>query len=105
MEWNEKVVELMQQKGINQKQLAKISGISESSLSRYIRGEVMPRMDIIVNVAKALQVETDYFLDEEEKGQTAYNAIATAIARKGNELSADEKNQLIALLLRGDGNV
>ena len=105
MEWNEKVVELMQQKGINQKQLSKISGISESSLSRYIRGEVMPRMDIIVNVAKALQVETDYFLDEEEKGQTAYNAIATAIARKGNELSADEKNQLIALLLRGDGNV
>lgn len=105
MEWNEKVVVLMKQKGINQKQLSKLSGISESSLSRYIRGEIMPRMDIIVNVAKALQVETEYFLDENEKGQTAYNAIATAIARKGGELTAEEKNKLIALILGGPNNV
>ncbi len=105
MEWNEKVVVLMKQKGINQKQLSKLSGISESSLSRYIRGEIMPRMDIIVNVAKALQVETEFFLDENEKGQTAYNAIATAIARKGGELTAEEKNKLIALILGGPNNV
>ena len=65
----------------------------------------MPRMDIIVNVAKALQVETEYFLDENEKGQTAYNAIATAIARKGGELTAEEKNKLIALILGGPNNV
>ena len=33
------------------------------------------------------------------------NAIATAIARKGDELSSEEKNKLIALLLGGGKNV
>ena len=60
-------------------------------------------MDVIVNIAKALQVETDYFLEDEERGQSAYSAIATAIARKGSELSLEEKNKLIVLLLGGGG--
>lgn len=102
MEWSEKVLELMKKKGINQKQLSQMSGITESSISRYLKGDKPPRMDIVVNIAKALQVETAYFLKEEEKGQTAYNAIATAIARKGNELTTEEKTKLITLLLGGN---
>ena len=101
MNWSQKVHELMNKKGVNQKQLSKLSGITESSLSRYLKGEIVPRMDVIVNIAKALQVETDYFLEEEDRGQSAYNAIATAIARKGSELSPEEKNKLISLLLGG----
>jgi transcriptional regulator with XRE-family HTH domain len=58
-----------------------------------------PRIDILVNIAKALHVETDYLLDDEEKSESAYNAIATAIARKGSELTPEEKNRLIALIL------
>ena len=105
MEWREKVLELMKKKGINQKQLSELSGISTSSLSRYLNGDIVPRMDIIINIANALQVEPDYFLDEEDKSQSAYTTIATAIARKGNQLSPKEKNQLIALLLGGDNDV
>lgn len=105
MQWKEKVQELMDKKGINQKQLSKLSGITTSSLSRYLKGEIEPRMDVIINIAKALQVETDYFLDEKDKSQSAYTTIATAIARKGNELSPEEKNQLIALLLGGGKDV
>ncbi len=99
MKWKEKVTRLMDERNITQKQLSKRSGITESSISRYLHNDQRPRMDIVVNIAKALQVETDYFLDEDEKGETAYNAISTAIARKGNELTAEEKNELIALLL------
>ena len=105
MEWNEKVINVMKQKGINQKQLSKLSGITESSISRYLKGDKAPRMDVVVNVAKALQVETDYFLDEDDKGLTAFNAISAAIARKGSELTAEEKNKLIALLLGGGNDV
>ena len=31
-----------------------------------------------------------------------YNAISTAIARHGGELTAEEKNELISLLLRSN---
>ena len=40
-----------------------------------------------------------------ETTESAYNTISTAIARKGGELTAEEKNQLIALLIGKDGNV
>ena len=62
MDWAKKVSELMKQKGINQKQLSKLSGITESSISRYLEGNKIPRMDIVVNIANALEVETNYFL-------------------------------------------
>ncbi len=104
MSWKDKVTQLMNQRGISQKQLATLSGISESSISRYLHSEQRPRMDIVVNIAKALHVETEYLLEEDDKAESAYNSIATAIARKGNELTPEEKNQLISLIL-GANNV
>ena len=105
MMWNEKVLKLMKERTINQKQLAQLSGINESSISRYLHSGQKPRMDVIVNIAKALNVETEYLLDEGEKTESAFKTISTAIARKGGELTAEEKNQLISLLIGRGGNV
>ena len=105
MTWQEKVANLMAERGINQKQLSKLSGITESSISRYLHGTQRPRLDIVVTIAKALHVETDYLLDDDEKSGSAYNSIATAIARQGNELTPEEKNELIALILGAKTNV
>lgn len=99
MTWKEKVTNLMAERGINQKQLSQLSGITESSISRYLHSSQRPRMDIVVNIAKALHVETEYLLEDEERCDSAYNSIATTIARKGNELTPEEKNQLIALII------
>lgn len=99
MSWKEKVLDLMEKNNITQKELAKNSGISESSISRYLSNNQRPRLDIVVNIAKALNVETTYLLDDEDKTVTAYKAISTAIARYGNELTPEEKNRLISLIL------
>ena len=58
MTWREKVSQLMNERNINQKQLSQLSGITESSISRYLHSSQRPRMDIVVNIAKALHVET-----------------------------------------------
>jgi len=102
MPWNKKVLDLMKQRGINQKQLSKLSGINESSISRYLHSDQRPRMDVVVNISKALGVDVEYLLDEDEHLESAYTTISTAIARKGGELTAEEKNKLIALIL-GEG--
>lgn len=103
MTWQEKVKELMKNQGINQKKLSQLSGITEASISRYLKGERTARLDIIINFAKALNVTTEYLLnDDEETDLKPYQEIATAIARNGNSLTAEEKNQLIALIL-GNG--
>ena len=54
MTWQKKVKQLMQNQSINQKQLSQRSGITEASVSRYLKGERTARIDIIVNFAKAL---------------------------------------------------
>ncbi len=101
MTWQEKVKQLMNNQGINQKKLSQLSGITEASISRYLKGERAARLDIIINFAKALNVTTEYLLnDDEETNLKPYQEIATAIARNGNALTAEEKNQLIALILR-----
>lgn len=106
MSWQEKVKNLMLDRDINQKQLSQLSGITESSVSRYLRSERRPRLDIVVNFAKAFGVSTEYLLDEgEESEASAYETISTAIARKGGDLTAEEKNELIALLLGSKANV
>ena len=99
MSWKEKVIALMVQRNITQKELSRLSGITESSISRYLRSDQRPRLDVVVNLAKALNVETNYLLDETESADSAYNTISTAVARYGNELTAEEKNKLIALIL------
>lgn len=100
MSWQEKVKKLMADRGVTQKQLSQLSGITESSVSRYLRFERRPRLDIVVNFAKALGVTTDYLLDDGESQEaSAFKTISSAIARKGGELTPEEKNELIALLL------
>ncbi len=104
MTWQDKVKELMKNQGINQKKLSQLSEITEASISRYLKGERTARLDIIINFAKALNVTTEYLLcEDEETDLKPYQEIATAIARHGGELTAEEKNQLIALIL-GNGD-
>ena len=104
MTWQAKVKQLMAAKGMNQKQLSQLSGITEASVSRYLKGERTARLDIMVNFAKALSVTTEYLLnDDEETEIRPYTEIATAIARNGGSLTAEEKNSLIAMIL-GSGD-
>ena len=56
MNWKEKVIELMTTKNITQKDLSRLSGITETSISRYLNGSQRPRIDVLLNFAKALEV-------------------------------------------------
>ena len=98
MKWNEKVLKLMKEKGLSQKQLAQECKIAESSVSRYLKADKRPRLDIVVNFAKVLGVQPEYLLDDNDLNDNAFTLISTAIARKGKELTPEEKNKLIAMI-------
>ena len=105
MKWNEKVLKLMKEKGLSQKQLAQECKIAESSVSRYLKAEKRPRLDIVVNFAKILGVQPEYLLDDNDLNDNAFTLISTAIARKGKELSPEEKNKLIAMIAGMESDV
>lgn len=53
---------LLEKKGMTQRDLAHEIGCTETSISRYISGERMPKANIIVYMADALNTTTDYIL-------------------------------------------
>lgn len=54
---------LLEERGISQKWLADAAATKEATISRYVTGvNKSSRLDILVNIAKALNVSTDYLL-------------------------------------------
>ena len=60
--FSERTSTLMHQYGLNQKDLAKMAGVTESAMSYYIKGERTPRSDVLTRIAKAHNTTTDYLL-------------------------------------------
>ena len=58
----ERVVGLLQEKGITKYKLAADTGISKSVLSDYCNAKVQPTADVIITVAKYFDVSADYLL-------------------------------------------
>lgn len=54
-------------KDYDQKELAEASGISESTISHYMKGTRTPKGDNIVKLAKALECTTDELMMVDEK--------------------------------------
>ena len=53
---------ILEKQGMTQRDLAYKIGVTEVSISRYISGERMPKANIVVYIADALNTTTDYLL-------------------------------------------
>ena len=51
---------LMNERGMSQKQLAAITGVSVSGISQYVHGLVRPREDVMRKLAAALNVRIEF---------------------------------------------
>lgn len=102
MSFQEKVKALMKEKKLTQKELSKKLRVTESAVSQYLSGNRTPRRDIVVNCARIFNVSVDYLLGVELKVETPFNQLSSLIARNSKELTPEEKNRLIKLILGGD---
>lgn len=62
-----RILPLMKKKGMTQRELANQIGVTEVSISRYISGQRMPKANIVVYMADALNTTTDYILGRTEE--------------------------------------
>lgn len=54
---------LLKQRGISQRMLAEMAHTTEATISRYLGdAKRMPRIDLVISIAEALNVSTDYLL-------------------------------------------
>lgn len=69
--------QLLDERGVTQRWLADASGTKEATISRYITGvNKSSRMDILANIATALNVSTDYLLGLSDVQTPKYDATA-----------------------------
>lgn len=92
---------LLKERGITQSQLAKMSNITEASLSRYLAGILKPRIDIVRNIALALDVNVSYLVGDSSESNLStspFQETYRVVARNKSCLSDSEKTELIKLL-------
>ncbi len=99
--FSERLSELLEKRGMTQKELALRIGVTEASLSRYMNSDRKPRSEVLANIATALQTTSDYLLGVEEEGNidSDYPRIIRLIARNSANLTAEQKKAIINELM------
>lgn len=95
-----RIKHILLEKKLSQKELSKLSGIAEASLCRYIRGDTEPRLDIISNLARALDVSEAYLIGQSDT-KKEYNyklEIRDLVARNRNIMTDQDKMDIINML-------
>ena len=99
-----RISDLLNQQGLSQRELAERVGVTEVSMSRYIKGDRVPKGPTIANIATALHTTTDYLLNgdaEDGSGdfESEYYKIHRLIARNASQMTAKQRRELINALL------
>ena len=101
----ERIAGLLREQGKTQRELAEQVGTTEVSMSRYIKGDRVPKGPLLANIAKALHTTTDYLLGNEQDSNDPdleYNYTQRAIARNANRWSKKQKLDLVNALFENN---
>ncbi|HBB05498.1 MAG TPA: XRE family transcriptional regulator [Firmicutes bacterium] len=100
MKINARIKMLMEEKNMSQKELARLAGITEASMSKYISGTRTPRIDVIANISRALGVTADDLIGNTiESSNLGLAQLKVVLARGMETMSDEEKKELIKFLL------
>lgn len=103
-----RIAESLTQYNMSQRELADKAGITEVSMSRYIKGDRVPKGTTLANIATALHTTTDFLLNGEGSGtgdfESEYYQIHRLIARNASQMSPKQRRELIIALLESDEN-
>lgn len=58
---------ILAERGLSQTDVHQSVGVSSSSMSEYIAGETLPRIDVLAAIASHLGVPADYFLQDDRR--------------------------------------
>ena len=89
--------DMMQHADINQVELSRILGVSESTVGKWILCKSMPRMGIIQKIADYFHVGKSYFLEETSPTQTELSVYYTdpEVVQIAEELRTDPNRRIL----------
>lgn len=99
MEITKRLLELIGEKSLSQKDLSMITGLTESTISRYVSGERIPRGANLVKLAKALDTTVDDLLGNNRE-EDDIEEIINLVARNSEKMDVEDKMRIINLVSR-----
>lgn len=94
----DRILELMKKSDFTQKELATMVGVTDAAISRYINNEREPKVEVVANLATALDTTTDYLIYGTSSTED-FAEIYRLVARSTTNMTADEKMKLMKVLL------
>jgi len=91
-----KVRKLMNERRIQQKDLASMCGVTEAAMSRYLAGNRQPKSETLANMATALNTTSNDLLGLEPP--TNVDEVFRLVARNAAGIPQDIRLKLIQLL-------
>ena len=84
-----------EQKGIIQKALAEMVGVSPAAINQFEKGEKKPSSELLANIARELGVSTDYLLGASKKEDIFFTEDMAAAFRDFKELSKRDREIIL----------
>lgn len=96
----EKIEEVLDSLNMTQKELAKKTGVTEATISRYLSGARSPRGEILSKIASVLGLTTDYLLGNSD---VKYSASSNTLNRKDEKDIEKALNNTLEMLESQEG--
>ncbi len=96
-----RIKELLNEKNISQKRLSEMTGITESAISHYIKGDRVPRGMNLIKISEALGISADSLIKDDREMDKDRDLVyaKSLIARKASQMTTEEKMDFIKLLM------
>ncbi len=90
-----RIINALNRTGISQRQLADATGMTEVSISRYVKGKRIPSARIIGQIADALGVTTDYLITGKTEPTKHVEMIVDYLVDEDDYWYSDNRGVLI----------
>lgn len=92
---NERIREIRMAKKMSQVELANILGVTKQSVSNWENDNIQPSIEMLIKLAKALSVSSDYLLGIDERRYLDITGLSESEAQHIQFLIDDIKNRKI----------
>ncbi|MET3047444.1 helix-turn-helix domain-containing protein [Flavobacterium covae] len=98
MNFGKKLRERREFKGLSQQELAKKIGSIHTVIGRYERDEMKPSIEVVKNLAEALDTTVGYLLDESNNSELLKDSLMMERLNEINQLTEKDKECVLSLL-------
>lgn len=104
MAFGERLLELLEEKDISQKEFASALNIAPTTLNGYIKNRSQPDFELVKKIAELLNISTDFLLDSSGGGSLNLTAKEQSLILRLRTLSEEQQKiiyDLVTLSAKG----